>query len=460
MTQLSLPLLNKNLDAYLVNGDQSKRDAVYNEIRSLVEVKTLLPRVTASTYDSVREKLSKFNICTLWNESHFDRSRELFRPSFNEKHGPGATNVMPALAAYLVLPGKNKAFFPEGMDTTLIDYFIQQGFLGEFEMVKNIDEICSKSRLLQKKVYAIDDYGTRNDDIVANRTSIMKVANSKEFVSLLTDYPPLESILLIDDVNSAHYKQHCNETDHTVFIKTGNTETSGAGVYVARSEKEFMDHIETIKERSEALNGSKTVVIQSKTDGINYSFQVLLDDDGIEVISVSEQLIKKDGKSFAGNINKKIDAPTLEKISPVAESLCSRLRKINPEACGIVMCDYIESTAGKLTAIDPGLRPSGNTAASMISLLLEKSGKHAFVKNAVFFNMGQPMPYSEIAVRLKELGEVKNIIESQKGALPWGYNQMDGKGLFIIVSPTESQYNSVKYEIDRRLGFIESQKAS
>jgi len=175
---------------------------------------------------------------------------------------------------------------------------------------------------------------------------------------------------------------------------------------------------------------------------------------------MSEQLIGKDGKSFAGNVHRKVNTSLLESVTPVALSLNHRLKSIDSNVTGIVMCDYIEDRDGKVTAIDPGLRPSGNTAASMINLLLKQHNCEFYVKNAVSFKVEAGTTYSTIAEKLGDLSNLKSIIETGEGALPWGYNQIDGKGLFIIVSPTEQGYLSVKEKIDSRLLISDNEMAA
>ena len=408
------------------------------------------PALTEGSWPSIRDELSAFDISFMWNEGGADSERAGFRPCYEENFGEGASTVMPASAVYIGKPSHNAIYLPTSIDPTLVQYFENNGLIQDYHLVANVDEIAQKARTTGRKVYAIDDYGVKNDDITVNSTQTMKIVNSKEYVNALSSYACPETCVTFDQATDRDYLQYA-KPGKRVYLKTCNTESTGRGVFPVTSLEEYRSTIATLKAKAQSMNLSNLLVIQPELTGENKSFQVFMGNNQLGLVADATQLIADDGKTFAGNINHTVNQESVARLSTIVEDFVDKTQSLCPDAFGFAVCDYFQDESGTKTVIDPGLRPTGNTAAAMISAWLKEEGIHAYVHNLVPFAMKKPMNFENVAALLGNLVDKNHIATHARGVLPWGFNHADGSGVLIFVAPTEADYPALLKEVNAKL---------
>jgi hypothetical protein len=420
-----------------------------------------LELVKKATFSSVRESLSRYDISLMWNygDKNSDDGRYAFRPSFEEQLGPGADFMMPISGAYLCSPGKNALLLPQGIDETLVKYMQDAGFLGEVRYLERTHTITplviEASQESGRQVYSIDDLGEAADPYTAHSQRAIEVVNSKEWVTRLSSYSAPEISKDVFTVNDQDFLELW-EPGRRLFIKTCNTEANGAGVFPVSSLAEFRDVVQRVQASTVENNLNPLLVIQPEVVGENKSFQVLIDPEKpgeVQVITLTDQLMDDDGVTFMGNINHTVTADRLGGVGAVVKDFVEKVHEHCPDAVGIAMCDYFECEDGSYVVIDPGLRPTGNTGGAMVNLWFqEQTGSEAFIRNHIIINMEEPdLPYSEVVKRLGDYAQPDKIIQSHYGVLPWGYNHVQGSGVFILIAPTEEDFDGFREEVESLL---------
>lgn len=411
------------------------------------------PRVQLATLSEMRDSLKSFDLSLMWNAAGKDDPRSSFRPSFDELFGEGSANIMPASAVYLSVPGKNTVYLPSTIDKTLIDYFQRNALLGDYRLVDGVLGLIETAEVSDRKVYAIDDYGQQGEGVTVNTSEAMRIANSKEFVSELSSYSSPEIKTTFDEVTVDDFNKLISKSD-TVFVKTCNTECSGRGVYLVKTAAEFEALINQLKATANKNDLSQTVILQPKLTGEEKCFEIFINETGdTSLLSISKQRIAADGKTYAGSTSCEVTPEYLSKIEPVILDFVNNLKNKCPGVYGVAMCDYFEDARKEnpFTVIDPGLRPTGNTAAAMVDLMFKDKGQQVHVKNAVPFKMSRPTDFAEVEKKLGKLCVLDEAFKTGFGVLPWGYNNKNGVGMLMLVAPDSSKIDALEARVNELL---------
>jgi hypothetical protein len=328
-----------------------------------------LGRLVPGRWTELCGALSGYDINLQFNQSSDpDDPRSAYRLDYSALLGPGMDLLMPTAGAYLCWPGRNRVVLPTRTDPSIVAYLQRIGFLGEVVHHEGMAAITAGQRADGRRTYSIDDMGPEGDDVAVNSLRDMTIGNSKELVGELSAYAAPELRKDMFEVTDADFEA-AHRPGRRVFLKTCNTESAGEGIFPVADLAEFRQALGEIRAKTERFDLNRLLVIQPELVGTNKSFQVFLHPDGrpqIPVVALTDQLIGPDGKKYAGSINHDITPERLEVVGPAIIDLVDRLRAMCPQAVGFLMCDYFESPEGEIAIYDPGLRPSGNTAAAMV----------------------------------------------------------------------------------------------
>jgi len=182
---------------------------------------------------------------------------------------------------------------------------------------------------------------------------------------------PLNVLVLANFNTGERFVRRCKERGAKVWLLTCNTESPGAGVFIARDEAEFAAVRADIREKQAKFGLNRKLVIQPEVKGRNRSFQIFMDPSApeqISVVAITDQLVEADGKTYKASINRAITAENVRHAGPMIVDMVARVRARYPSAFGFLMCDYFETDSG-VVAFDPGIRPTGNTATVLASHL-------------------------------------------------------------------------------------------
>jgi hypothetical protein len=431
----------------------------HNALSSSDRVQPLFPeghplrRLVLPTFDTLRRSLRGLAVATMWVDGAADPSRAGFRPSYDDLHGPGSSDVMAFVAAWLSTgpgsdEGGNLAFFPATLDSTLLEHAQRIGLLGPFERVRGISGLKERAVQLGRKLYNVDDLGPDFDPWAAVPSELSCWVNSKERLDTLTRFGPVEVIKDMHEVTLDDYE--AARGGGRVFLKTCNTESAGMGVHIARSPEEFSAHLAAIRENQARHGLSRKLVIQQEITGRNCSFQVLLDPstpDEVQVVALTDQLVEADGKTYRSSINHPIHAATVEPVGEAILDLVDHIRARYPGAFGFLMSDYFATAAGPVV-YDPGLRPTGNTATALAAHLARKLTGRFFTTSLVPLPTGRPgLTFADFARRAGPLVEPENLIREGRALLPWGWNPIQGFGMIIAVAEDEASLDALRAEL-------------
>ena len=363
---------------------------------------------------------------------------------------------MPMAGAYMCWPGRNRVVLPMGTDRSLVAYLQAIGFLGEVIYHDHVDKLVPAQRAAGRRTYSIDDMGPDGDDVAVNCLRDMVIGNSKETVCQLSAFAAAETRKDMFDVADADFHA-AHEPGRRVFVKACNTENAGEGVFPVETLAEFRQVLDDARAKVEQYDLNRTVVIQPEVVGDNKSFQVFVDParpGEIAVVALTDQLVGPDGKKYAGSINHDLTRERLEVVGPAIVDLVDRLLGLCPAAIGFVMCDYFERPDHSVAVYDPGLRPSSNTGAAMVKRWVEEAtGQRAGVTNSTWFDFDEPgMPYSKVVDLLGEWADPDHILTHRLGVLPRAHNPIQGKSRFLIVTPTNEDYEAFRLELIERVG--------
>ena len=424
-----------------------------------------LQRLVVSRWTRICQALSPFDINLQFNQTA-DASdpRSAFRLDYSTLLGPGMDLLMPTAGAYMCWPGRNRVVLPTRTDRTLVDYLQQIGFLGEAVFHEGTAEVVAGQRAAGRRTYSIDDMGPDGDDVAVNSAHDMFIGNSKETVSKLSSFAAPEVRKDMYEVTDADF-HGVHEPGLRVFIKTCNTESAGEGIFPVETLQEFNETLAGIRSKTRKYDLNPTLVLQPEVVGDNKSFQVFIDPgrpDEVAVIALTDQLMAPDGKKYAGSVNHDLTRERLELVGPAMLDLVDNLKALCPESMGFVMCDYFERPDGSVAVYDPGLRPSSNTAAAMVKRWIEEAtGRFIGVTNSPWFDFKSPgLPFEEVQARLGKYAEPEYILEHRHGVLPRGYNHIQGKARFIIITPQLSDFDDFRTELEERVGGKSTTKAS
>ncbi len=415
-----------------------------------------LERLEIGRWSAICEAMSPYDINMQFNQSaDEDDPRSAFRLDYSSLLGPGMDLLMPTAGAYMCSPGKNRVVLPTRTDRTLVSYLQGIGFLGEVVYHEGMAAIVKGQRADGRRTYSIDDMGPDGDDVAVNSAGDMFIGNSKESVSRLSAYAAPEIRKDMFEVTDADFHE-THEPGLRVFIKTCNTESAGEGIHPVESLEEFRETVGSIQAKTRKYDLNPTLVLQPEVVGTNKSFQVFMDPAHprqIPVVALTDQLVGDDGKKYAGSINHDLTRERLEVVGPAIIDLVDRLKGLCPNAMGFVMCDYFERPDHSVAIYDPGLRPSSNTGAALVKRWIEEAtGQFAAVNNSTWFDFDNPgMVYEEVLQRMGEWADPDFIVANRLGALPRGHNHIQGKTRFIIITPTQDDYEGFRAELAARI---------
>lgn len=401
------------------------------------------------SFDSLRRRLRDLCISAIWVDADLDPDRAGFRPSYDGLHGPGASTLMPFIAAWMstgraVRPDANLCLFLDTVDRTLVSYATEIGILGPHAFVRSLDELKRAVRDSGRRLYSIDDVGTDFDDHVMVTAEVSEWLNSKHDLASISAYAPVEIVKDMyavgrDDYHAVH------QPGGRVFLKTCNTESAGLGVEICATEEDFEAKLATIRDRQAQHGLSRTLVVQAELIGRNRSFQVFLDPrtpDEIPVVALTDQLVEADGKTYKGSVNYPVNADTIGPVAPVILDMVERIRARYADAFGFLMVDFFEAPDGRITVYDPGIRPSGNTATALVGHFARKlTGRDRLVCNA-FVETGEPCSFATLRQRLAPLFEPGHLAETGTGVFPWGWNALQGSGILIVVAGDQMSWDA------------------
>lgn len=405
------------------------------------------------TFDTIRRAMADCVVSTIWVDSDLDPSREGFRVSYDKLYGPGSTLVMPFVASWMSTgpgehPRSNTVLLPSGIDRTLVDYAQRIGLLGRVAYVDGLDSLKSAVIAEDKKLYSIDDVGDFDERSLVT-TPMGKWLNSKEDLGSVTSFAPTEVVLDMYDATAQHFRE-AQRGDGRVFLKTCNTESAGAGVFIARDEAEFAAQLAQIREKQAKFGLNRKLVIQPEVKGRNRSFQVFLDPsepERVAVVAITDQLVEADGKTYKASINHPITAENVAHAGPMIVDMVARVRARYPSAFGFLMCDYFETETG-VVAFDPGIRPTGNTATVMAAHLGRSITGHDVCTTLLHLRSGiERFSYETFASRIGRLADPDNLRSEGRAVLPWGWNHLQGFGVLICIARNQDDADALADEV-------------
>lgn len=428
---------------------------VKDKCERLFDVKHPLYSLVMPKFHTIRQRLDGLTISTIWIDGKMDPSREGFRPTYDNLHGPGASTMMPFTGCWLStgpsINGRgNLVLLFDMMDRTIIDYALEIGLLGEHCYVGSLQEIKTKVRQVRKPLYSIDDVGEDMDDLAVIPSQLSIWLNSKDTISEITRYCPVEIIKDMYEASVDDFKR-LYQPGRRVFLKTCNTETAGQGVYICKDEDEFIRILELLKEKQAKFNLNRKLVIQREVIGRNASFNVFLDPnhrDEIQVVALTDQLVEADGKTYKGSINHPVTAQNVERVGHVIMDVVQHIWSRYPQAFGFLMCDYFETKEGEIVLYDPGIRPSGNTATAMAGLLAKTlTGNTPFVANFFIDTGSKGLSFDRLRKTLFPLCEIDHLAKTGVGVLPWGWNAIMGRGILIGIASDKETYDKLVAQV-------------
>jgi hypothetical protein len=435
---------------------------VHNAFESADEVTRLFPeghdlfKLVRPTFNTIRRALAGTWISCIWNDAREDPTRAGFRPSYDDVYGPGAVNVMPAIACWMSTgPGSgtagNRVALPSGIDRSLVQYAIDHGLLGDHEFVFSIADLKKRVSVSGRKLYSIDDVGSGFDAHTVVSSAASTWLNSKDDLGTISAYAPNEIVKDMYSVTGDDYR-HVLGSGRRVYVKTNNTEAAGAGVFICDSRAQFDAHMEYIKAKQEQFGLNRSLVIQPELTGQNRNFQVFLDPtdpDCVQIIALTDQLVEADGKTYKSSVNYPITAETMATVGPVIVDMVVRIRDQVPDIFGFLMCDFFQD-GDEITIYDPGIRPTGNTATAMalhFSTML--SGRDLYVQNFHVDTRTPGYQFGEFCTAMGGLVEPENIATEHRGVLPWGWNHVTGFGAVIGVAPDADAWQTMVDEVQQ-----------
>ncbi|MBL8684811.1 MAG: hypothetical protein JNK05_36885 [Myxococcales bacterium] len=412
-----------------------------------------LKSLVRPTFDTIRRAMGGCAVSTIWVDSDLDPTREGFRVSYDKLYGPGSTFVMPFVASWLSTgpgedPRSNIILLPNGIDRTLVAYAQRVGLLGHVEYVGDLRSIKDTVVASKKKVYSIDDLGDFDEHSLVT-TPMGKWLNSKDDLPTITRFAPSEVVLDMYDATSAHFR-NAKRGDGRVFLKTCNTESAGAGVFIANTEDDYHRLLQELREKQARFGLNRKLVIQPEVKGRNRSFQVFLDPSDVEhisVVAITDQLVEADGKTYKASINHAITADNVRHAGPMIVDMVARVRERYPDAFGFLMCDYFETDTG-VVAFDPGIRPTGNTATAMAAHLGRAlTGRHPSTTLLHLRSGIENFTYERFVEKIGALADMDNLRRDGRAVLPWGWNHLQGFGVLICIADNQAGADALAEEV-------------
>lgn len=382
----------------------------------------------------IRAALQDFDLSFIWRSDKYEPTRKGIRTCLSARDGLGADLKMTYSVAYLAKATGSAVYLPSEGDPTLMEYLQRMELLPSgYETSGSFDEMKSIAERRNRKVYSVDDLGTERDSISAISQEAMEFVNNKSNVAQLAGpYAPPEKITSLGQLSVATYEE-MKPTSGVVYIKTCTGEGGGLGVLRVESAAQMSDVIEQMRAQH---SSDEAIIIQPEIKGRNFRFQIFLDPkctDKVSVVSLTEQIVAEDGIRYTGSRPIPVNGANLAIIGDAIVEFAINIRKLFPSAIGFASCDFFRTEDHKTILFDPALRPTGNTAAFMIRLDLEERGVEAVVSDYRRIKLNAPnMPFSEVEKALDSLIDARKLYSQGIGVIPWGYNQYQGEGTFMV----------------------------
>jgi hypothetical protein len=433
---------------------------IHNALTSTDRVEVLFPeghplhRLVRPTFDTIRRTFRGIDVTTIWVDEDYDPKRAGFRPSYDKIYGPGAALLMTFVASWLSTGAGehaegNRVLVPAGIDRTLIAYAQRIGLLGEVAYVGDKDDFERTVLSAGRKLYSIDDMGPHFDAHALVGSELSLWLNGKAQLSTVTAYAPSEVVKDMYDVTPADFEA-AQRGAGRVFLKTCNTESAGAGVFIAHDLDEFERHLAAIRDKQRAHDLDRRLVIQPEIKGKNRSFQVLLDPSDrahLQVVALTDQLVEADGKTYKASINHPITADNLEQVGPAILDMVDRVWARFPRAFGFLMSDYFETEQGPVL-FDPGIRPTGNTATALAFHLARKlTGADAFASLFTVATRVDGLTFEGFLRVAGRLADPESLLRDGRCVLPWGWNAIQGFGMLIGIAPDQAAFEALRAEV-------------
>lgn len=439
--------------------------------------------ITMPTLARIRDTMRRKIITHSWHNESIDPTRAGMRPSFSDLYGEGSTLTMPLAASWLSSgPGAceddtNIVAFPKGVDRSFVQYMQSIGVLGKHSFV-DFQSLSALANRTSRLIYSVDELPEEWDSVSANTARAMRLVNTKKELHALSNFPvpyvradlqelasdmqkrigSLRALKNIHQIIWERYRTYlygvlCDPSrpamaDRPLYIKLNNTEASGIGVFRCDSADDFKKTIVSLREKALLHDLDTEIVIQPKVDGKNKSFQYILnpgEPHRIQLLTLSEQFIADDGVTYVSSINAPIfDKDISSHLAVLMTNMARHIQAIDLDAFGCVMCDYFELKDGKLLAFDPGLRPTGNTATAIARLLIQEQAGSPM--HSTLFCPETTKRETPFKTFIQPLGALMGPDAAAKDGccvLPWGYNHIQGRGLFIGVAKTREELENL-----------------
>lgn len=393
-----------------------------------------------------RHRLGGVLVSNIWWEDRID-PRRVFRPTMN-RFGPGSHLTMPLAASWMSsspttavdAPG-NIVVFPRDVDKTFIAFMQKLGVLGAHTFA-NFHELPDVARREGKKIYSVDDLPEEWDEFVANRSATHRLVNAKQYLRPLSAWAAEYELADLDTTTAADFERIGG--GKRVYVKLCNTENTGDGVRPVDTAEQYLALVTGLKTQADAYGLSRQIVLQPSITGRNNSFQFVMrpGESRLGLIALSNQRVADDGVTYAGSENLPLTPAALNpEITAMMTDMAARIRAIDPEAFGCVMCDYFTLEDCRLVTFDPGLRPTGNTATSLARMFTEEQLQSGPLVSEFFFVPVQPAErdFDTFQKPMESITGVNSVAAQGYGVLPWGYNQYMGRGPLIAVAVTREK---------------------
>ena len=399
---------------------------------------SLLRPVTSA---DIRDALKDFDLSFIWRSDKYEPERRGIRTCMSQRDGLGSDLKMTYSAAYLGATTGSTVYLPSEGDPTLMDYLQRSGLLpGGYVTSGNFDEMMEKATARGKKVYSVDDLGAHRDAISAVSQEAMEFVNKKSNVAILAgSYAPPEAIISVGDLSVESYER-MKPSSGVVYLKTCTGEGGGIGVIRVTSAAAMVATVERLKASYPA---DESIIVQPEIKGRNFRFQIFLNPKNLEsvpVVSLTEQIVADDGIQYTGSRPIAVTPENLAVIGDAIVEFANNIRLRYPDAVGFASCDFFRTEDHKTILFDPALRPTGNTASFMLRLDLQERGVPSIVADYKRIKLNAPnLPFSEVERVLGTLIDAQAVLKSGVGVLPWGYNQYQGEGTFMILGRDQTQ---------------------
>jgi len=233
-------------------------------------------------------------------------------------------------------------------------------------------------------------------------------------------------------------------------LKTCNTESAGHGVHIAQTELEFETTVASLRDAQARYGLSRMLVVQPEIQGVNKSFQVLLDPanrDRIQIIALSNQLVEDDGKTYQSSVNNPIEITSVEPVGAAILDMVDRVWAKHPNAFGFLMCDYFE-TNERPVLFDPGLRPTGNTATALAAHFVQKHAGSFHMTSLLPLPTGRPgFSWGDFVAAAGDLASIEGLHQHGRMVVPWGWNAIQGFGMVIICGRDADELEALRVEL-------------